>query len=155
MILGRPPLPRAVRAGHLRQGSAKLVGTLLRLPRDAPELEALAAAAVLIARQGRTEVGWATAEMEAYRDMVKRLESHWANFVRSTVCHGPPSKQCALHLAFREMESAVLRGQAIPGHEELLVLIARDALGGQPTCLQDVERCVAAALAETADAGMA
>merc|ERR1719215_1530152 len=123
MVLGRPPLPRSMRSGHLRVGSAKLVGTLLRLPRDAPELEALAAAAVLIAREGRAQAGWATAEMEAQRDMVKCIENHWGVFIQSAVCPGAPSKQCALHLAFREMESAVLRGQVIPSYEELLVHI--------------------------------
>ncbi|CAE8736188.1 unnamed protein product [Polarella glacialis] len=126
---------------------ARLMQHLLRLPGDDPQLVRLAAAAVLLAREGRGPLqpsGWSTEEMDVQRAEVHRLELAWRTFLGAP---GPlvadrSAGGAALHLAFREMEAAVKDGKPIPERDELLVRVARALLGGSYTTAYEVEATV-------------
>ncbi|OLP90376.1 hypothetical protein AK812_SmicGene28056 [Symbiodinium microadriaticum] len=85
---------------------ASLVRHLLQLPADDPQFARLAAAAVLVARDGRSGFGWSTEEMELLRHEVQSWEGAWRVFLAAG---GPLEatavEAAALHLAFREMEA--------------------------------------------------
>eukprot|EP00439_Symbiodinium_sp_Y106_P017945 s3698_g2.t1 len=95
------------------QGMASLVRHLLQLPADDPQFARLAAAAVLVARDGRSGFGWSTEdhpleEMELLRHEVQSWEGAWRVFLAAG---GPLEatavEAAALHLAFREMEPSM------------------------------------------------
>lgn len=154
---GRQPIPRRVALG-LRSGGpmvggiARLLRHLLSLPGDDPELARLAAAAVLIVREGRTpssEVdGWSTQEMDFLRSEVRRLETAWRMYLAAAGGSDAEGAltAAALHLLFREMEASVRDGKPIPGRDELLLRVAGELLGKPFSNTGEVEAAVAAML---------
>mmetsp|Transcript_113452 Transcript_113452/g.195957 ORF Transcript_113452/g.195957 Transcript_113452/m.195957 type:complete len:235 (+) Transcript_113452:3-707(+) len=145
-----PPHPRrgfspdARRNGFMRGGVAHVIQHLLLLPRDDPQLIHLSAAAVLIAREGRTSAastGWSTEEMETLRAEVRRLETAWRTFLGASGPHDAERAvgAAALHLAFREMEGAVRIGAPLPSQEEMLVGVAKGLLGNNFNSAQEVK----------------
>ncbi|CAK9016790.1 unnamed protein product [Durusdinium trenchii] len=124
-------------------GIRSLMRHLLQLHCDDPQLVRLAAAAVL-ARDKKLE-GWSTKEMVMIREEVQQMEGAWRHFLSGPTGGRlePPvaelERLAALHLAFREMEEAVLKSAPIPHFEELLLRVARIQLGGTFSCRQDVE----------------
>lgn len=145
-------LPRLGTGGPVASNVAKLLRHLLQLTSDDPQLAQLAAAAVLVAREGRSAAGargWSTQEMDEQRAEVRRLEAAWSSFLSAAGAHEIERAlgAAALHLAFREMEEAVRGGAPIPARDELLVRVARALLGNDFTTSREVEAAVGAMLA--------
>ncbi|CAL1163928.1 unnamed protein product, partial [Cladocopium goreaui] len=120
-------------------GIRSLIRCLLELHIDDPQLVRLAAAAVLTREKG---LGWSTEEMESVRQELKQLEGAWRRFLSGPAAEKSVERLAALHLAFREMEEAVLKSVPIPSLEELILRVARIQLGGSFSCLEDVEAAV-------------
>ena len=122
-------------------GIRSLIRHLLQLHYDDPQLVRLAAAAVLARDRSKLEA-WSTEEMELIRQELRQLEGAWRRFLSGPQSEKSVEHLAALHLAFREMEEAVLKSVPIPSLEELILRVARIQLGGSFSCLQDVEAAV-------------
>lgn len=138
---------------------ASVMRHLTQLRSDDPQLAHLAAAAVLVAKEGRSSAsagGWSTQDMEDQRAYVRRLERAWTAYLAG----GPhdadrAAGSAALHLAFKEMEAAVRGGAPIPGRDELLVHVARSLLHHDFSSACEVEAHVTALLSEGGAGGRA
>eukprot|EP00747_Dinoflagellata_sp_TGD_P020656 gnl/TRDRNA2_/TRDRNA2_127964_c0_seq1.p1 gnl/TRDRNA2_/TRDRNA2_127964_c0~~gnl/TRDRNA2_/TRDRNA2_127964_c0_seq1.p1 ORF type:complete len:199 (-),score=29.86 gnl/TRDRNA2_/TRDRNA2_127964_c0_seq1:4-600(-) len=128
--------------GRRMQGRvAGVMRYLLDLPGDNSQLVHMAAAAVLVAKDGRTSQGWSTQEMDRLRADVKLLEAGWQRFT-SGVSGDEVIRSAALYLAFREMEVAVRGGELIPGYGKLVIQVAKSLLGGEYGSTAEVEDAV-------------
>jgi len=130
---------------------ARLMKHLVQMRDDDPQLAHLAAAAVLMAKDCHNAADWSTEEMQIKRSEVKRLEDAWGTFFGMAGLHhyvtDSSTGSAALHLAFKEMQAAVRGGAPIPTRDELVVKIARSALGNNFRSVNEVEEAVRAVLA--------
>merc|ERR1719330_734289 len=159
---------RARRSNRVAAGAAQ---QLLRLSRDDPALDRLAAAAVLVVQirsaQGQEQrqlleasacSAWSTEEMRCQFAEVERLEGAWRSTFDGVT--GPNEgadeatlRAAGLFIAFSEMEAAVQKGAPLPRWDELIVCAGRSLLGGNFASPQEVEAAVRSALVVNAGVG--
>eukprot|EP00927_Polykrikos_kofoidii_P026728 TRINITY_DN23757_c0_g2_i1.p1 TRINITY_DN23757_c0_g2~~TRINITY_DN23757_c0_g2_i1.p1 ORF type:complete len:246 (+),score=54.90 TRINITY_DN23757_c0_g2_i1:57-794(+) len=143
----------AANVGHDVGLAVEVLRHLLALRGDDPRLARLAAAAVLVVREGREgnkrPAEWSTVEMDVLRAEVLRLEAAWRDFASAVGKRAADSffdeseaRTAALSVAFREMEAAVRGGKSLPCRDELVVRVAGLLLGASFQCVAEVEAAV-------------
>merc|ERR1719343_1276297 len=100
---------------------------LLQLTPDDPQFVHLAATALLMEQEHRCGSCWSNEEMDAQRRTVLKLQEAWLSLETdvTSVDSGCAIEMAAvLHLAFEHIHAAIRRGEQIPCHDELVVLVA-------------------------------